>query len=174
VTPRPYLRSTIVELEELFAAKRTDSDTLNVLKTELQFRNVPRATALLAKVKAALSGDTSLIPTAQPGLFAAGVQPEPPPPQQAATVILPRPIPRPAEKMPEVPAMPLDEAYKLLRVTAGRPWDEVEQARVRIVQRSHPDALEGLSAEKRAAALSEAKRANAAYAALAKERGHNL
>src|SRR5277367_1847523 len=125
MSPRPYLRSTIVELEELFAAKRSDSDTLNSLKAELQFRNVPRATALLAKVKTALSGDTSLIPTAQPGLFAAVLQSEKPQPQSAAAVILPRPIPRPAEEVPEVPAMPLDEAYKLLRVTAGRPWDEV-------------------------------------------------
>jgi DnaJ-domain-containing protein 1 len=174
MSPRPFLRSTIVELEELFAAKRTDSDTLNALKTELQFRNVPRATALLAKVKNALSGDTSLIPTAQPGLFATALQPAPQRPQPTTSGILPKPIPKPAEKPPEVPAMPLDEAYKLLRVTAGTPWDEVEQARARLVQRSHPDALEGLSGEKRAAALSEAKRANAAYAALAKERSHNL
>jgi hypothetical protein len=173
MTPRPYLRSTIVELEELFAAKRTDSDTLNALKTELHFRNVPRATALLVKVKAALSGDTALIPTAQPGLFAAVVQPKPRQPQPPAAVILPSPISKPAEKVPEVPAMPLDEACKLLRVTAGTPWEQVEQARARIVHRSHPDALEGLSAEKRAAALSEAKGANAAYAALAKERSHN-
>jgi len=172
MSPRPYMRSTIVELEELFAAKRTDTDTLLALKTELQFRNVPRAMALLVKVKAALSGSTSLIPTAQPELFAAPLLPQPPPPQPVA-VILPKPTPRPADKAPEVPAMPIDEAYKLLRVTGGTSWEEVEQARARLVQRSHPDALEGLSAEKRAAALLDAKRANAAYAALAQERSHS-
>ena len=172
MSPRPYLRSTIVELEELFAAKRSETDTLNALKMELQFRNVPRATALLAKVKAALAGGTPLIPTAQPELFATPPPPKPPPSQPAA-VILPKPAPRPAEKAPEAPAMALEEAYKLLRVTAGTPWDEVEQARARLVQRSHPDALEGLSAEKRAAAVLDAKQANAAYAALAHERSHS-
>jgi len=61
---RPLLRSTIVEPEALFAAKRTNTDTLNALQTELQFRNVPRATALLAKVKTALGGGMSLTPLA--------------------------------------------------------------------------------------------------------------
>ena len=171
MSPRPYMRSTIVELEKLFVAKRTDSDTLNALRNELQFRNVPRATALMAEVKAALSGGTALTPGVQPELFAVALPPTPPP-QQSAAVILPKPTPRPAEKAPAVPVVALDEAYKLLRVTAGAPWDEVEQARARLVQRSHPDALEGLSADKRAIALLDAKRANAAYAALAKERSH--
>ena len=168
---RPYMRSTIVELEELFAAKRTDSDTLNALKAELQFRNVPRATALLARVKVALSGGTPLTPTAQPGLFPSDVSPVPAAPKPAA-MILPKPGPKPTDKVPDTPAMPLDEAYKLLRVTAGAPWDEFEQARAKLVQKSHPDALEGLSVEKRAAALQDAKRANAAYAAIAQERSH--
>jgi hypothetical protein len=172
MNPRPYMRSTIVELEDLFAAKRTDTDTLNALKTELQFRNVPRAISLLSKVKATLSGDTSLTPTAQPGLFTAPLPPQSPSPQPIV-VILPKPAPRPPETVPEVQAMAIDEAYKLLRVTGGTPWEEVEHARARLVQRSHPDALEGLSAEKRALALLDAKRANAAYTALAKERSHN-
>lgn len=171
MSPRPHFRSTIVELEDLFAAKRTDTDTLTALKTELQFRNVPRATALLVKVNAALSGETLLTPTAQPGLFASTPQPIPPPPQPPA-VILPKPTPMPPDEASEVPVMALDEAYKLLRVTVGTPWEEVEQARSRLVQRSHPDALDGLSAEKRAAALQDAKRANAAYAVMARDRSH--
>jgi len=48
--------------------------------------------------------------------------------------------------------------------------ENVEQARAKLVQRSHPDALKVLSAEKRAAALLNAKRANAAYAVLARNR----
>lgn len=169
MSPRPYFRSNIVELEELFAVKRTDTDTMNALKTELQFRNVPRATALLAKVKAALSGETPLMPTVQPELFAAPLPPISPPSQPGA-VILPKPTSKPAEKTPEVPAVTLEEAYKLLRVTAETPWEEVEQARARLIQRSHPDALYDLNADKRTAAIQDAKRTNAAYAALAKER----
>ena len=169
---RPYMRAAIVELEDLFAAKRTDTDTLNALKTELQFRNVPRATALLAKVKGALSGGMSLIQTSQPKLFAAPSPPQPPSPQPVV-VILPKPTPRPADKVHDLPAIALDEAYKLLRVTAGTPWDEVEEVRARLVQRSNPNALKGLSPEKRAAAVMDAKRANAAYAALAKERSYS-
>jgi hypothetical protein len=169
---RPYMRSTIVELEDLFAAKRTDTDTLNALKTELQFRNVPRAIALLAKVKSALSGGKSLTPTAQPGLFAVPLPPTSASPQPPA-VILPRPTPTVTNTIPEPLAMTLDEAYKLLRVTAGTSWEEVELARAKLVQRSHPDVLQGSSAEKRSAALMDAKRANAAYAALAQERRHN-
>jgi hypothetical protein len=172
MSPRPYMRATIVELEDLFAAKRTDTDTLNALKTELQFRNVPRATALLAKVKAALSGGTSLTPTAQPELFAASLPIASSPPQPPA-VILPRPTPKLADTIPEPPAITLDAAYKFLRVTAGTSWEEVELARAKLVQRSHPDALEDSSAEKRSAALMDAKRANAAYAALAQVRRNN-
>ena len=164
---RPYIRATVAELEELFAARQTDTDTLNALKTELQFRNVPRATALLVRVRNALAGGRPLIPTAQPELFTAPLaSPEPEP----AAVILPKPVPKPVETIVELPAVTLEEAYKLLRVSAGSPWDEVEQARARLVQRSHPDALEGLSAEKRTAAVLDARRANSAYAALAQER----
>jgi DnaJ-domain-containing protein 1 len=167
---RPYLRATIGELEDLFAAKRADTDTLNVLRTELQFRNVPRATVLLAEVKAALSGEQLLTPTAQPGLFASSSPLLPPAPRPPA-VILPKPTAKPDGKAPDGgPTMGIDEAYKLLRVTAETPWEEVEQARSRLVQRSHPDSLEGLNDEIRAAAVQNAKRANAAYAAVASEK----
>jgi DnaJ-domain-containing protein 1 len=171
MSPRPYMRATIVELEDLFAAKRTDTDMLNALKTELQFRNVPRAIALLSKVKSALAGGMSLTPTAQPDLFA---EPLPPSsfPRQPPAVILPKPTPKLADTILERPAITLEEAYKLLRVTVGTAWEEVEQARAKLVQRSHPDALEDSSVEKRSAALMDAKRANAAYAALAQERRH--
>jgi len=166
---RPFLRSTVVELEDLFATKRADTDTLNALKTELQFRNVPRATALLTRVKAALSGETALIPPAQPALFLSPSSPQPSPSQspQPHSVVLPKPILKSSEKEPGTRQMALDEAYKVLRVTEGTSWEQVEQARAKIVQRSHPDALEGLNSDKRAAMLTEARRANAAYAAIA-------
>lgn len=166
---RPFLRSTIVELEDLFATKPADTDTLNALKSELQFRNVPRATALLTRVKAALSGETALIPSAQPSLFVAPSSPQPSPSQspQLPAMILPKPILKSSEKEPGAWPMALDEAYKVLRVTEGTSWEQVEQSRAKIVQRSHPDALEGLNSDKRAAVLTEARRANAAYAAIA-------
>jgi len=47
MTARPLLRHTVAQLEEMFAARPSDTGTLKALDTELQFRNVPRATALL-------------------------------------------------------------------------------------------------------------------------------
>jgi DnaJ-domain-containing protein 1 len=73
-------------------------------------------------------------------------------------------------QVPDVPKLAIDEAYKLLNVTARTPWEEVEQARAKLVLRSHPDAMESLSKEKRAVALADAKRANAAYSVIAKGR----
>ena len=169
---RPFLRSTIVELEDLYAAKRTDADTLNALMAELQFRNVPRAIALLAKVKAALSGETPLTPSAQPELFTPSSLPlaSPLPPPQPPAGIFPKPIPKSLGREPEAPTMALDEAYKILRVTAGSPWEQVEQARAMIVQRSHPDSILEVSPEKRSATIAEARLANAAYVALQRAR----
>src|ERR1035437_6704304 len=77
-------------------------------------------------------------------------------------VILPKATAKPAPPVAEIPPMALDEAYKALRVTAGASWAEVEQARFKIVQRAHPDTVAELSAAKRIAAQTEAKRANAA------------
>ena len=168
MSQRLLIRHTVSQLEELFAAKGTDSDALDALRVELQLRNVPRAKTLLAKVRAALLRSAPLTPPAQPKLF------DPIPseslPASPPTVILPKPSLKPVEQEPHVPPMPLDEAYKVLRVTSGTPWDQVEQARSKLVQRSHPDALAALSADKRAAIQSEAKRANAAYAALSQAR----
>lgn len=56
MTTRLYLSKTIVELEDLFAASKTDLDTLKRLAQELKHRNVPRAVKLLARVKAAADG----------------------------------------------------------------------------------------------------------------------
>ena len=173
MTARPLLRHTVAQLEEMFAAKPSDTDTLKALDTELQFRNVPRATVLLRKVKSALTGGSLLIPSAQPELFTparvpirAIAQPIMTPP----AVILPKAAAKPASPVAEIPPMALDEAYKALRVTADASWAEVEQSRFKIVQRAHPDTVAELSAEKRIAAQTEAKRANAAYTVLLEAR----
>lgn len=60
------------------------------------------------------------------------------------------------------------DAY--LRVTAGTIWAEVEQSRSKIVQRSNPDNIAGLSAEKRLAIQTDAKRANVAYSVILQSR----
>jgi DnaJ-domain-containing protein 1 len=168
MTQRLLMRHTVDQLEEMFAAKQRDTDALNALHLELQFRNVPRAKTLLAKVRAAISIGASLTPPAQPELF----DPRPPEmlPSSPPTVILPKPPLKPVEQELQLSPMSLDEACKVLRVTAGTPWDQVERARTKIVERSHPDALAALSEDKRAAIRAEAKRANAAYVALSRER----
>ena len=53
---RPLTQRRIYELEAMFEAKQEDPDALRLLGAELAFRSVPRATALLAKVKRVLGG----------------------------------------------------------------------------------------------------------------------
>ena len=175
MTARPLLRHTVAQLEEMFVAKPLDPGTLKALDTELQFRNVPRATALLRKVKSAISDGSLLIPSAQPELFTPARTPihaiaQPQPIMTPPAVILPKAAAKPAPAVAEIPPMALDEAYKALRVTVGASWAEVEQSRFKIVQRAHPDTVAELSAEKRIAAQTEAKRANAAYTVLLEAR----
>jgi hypothetical protein len=173
MTTRPLLRHTIVQLEEMFAAQSSDTDTLKALSAELQFRNVPRATALLRKVKSALTGGSPMVTSAQPELFTsaqAPAHPTAPPAMRPPTVTLPKAITKPTPPPAETPSMPLDEAYTVLRVTAGTVWAEVEQSRSKIVQRSHPDNIAGMSAEKRLAVQTDAKRANVAYSVILQSR----
>ena len=68
------------------------------------------------------------------------------------------------------PAMPLEEAYKVLKATPGGPWESIEQTRRMLVLQSHPSRWKTLSTEKRTQVLAEAKRVNVAYAALSQTR----
>ena len=68
------------------------------------------------------------------------------------------------------PAMPLDDAYKLLKATPGATWESIEQTRRTLVQLAHPSRWKTLSTEKRAQAVAEAKRVNAGYAVLSQAR----
>ena len=52
------MQSGIAQLEALFAASKTDERVLKQLERELQYRQVPRAVALLAEVQAAMYGAT--------------------------------------------------------------------------------------------------------------------
>jgi len=71
---------------------------------------------------------------------------------------------------PPAPTMPLEDAYKLLKATAGSTWESIEQTRRQFVQQAHPSRLKSLSPERRAQYLSEARQVNAAYAVLSTQR----
>jgi DnaJ-domain-containing protein 1 len=88
-----------------------------------------------------------------------------------------RPLPVPPAVKPAAPpvvAMPVEDAYKVLKATSGSTWESIEQTRRLLVQQSHPERLKAMTAERRSSALAEAKRVNAAYATLSRMRcgGH--
>lgn len=70
--------------------------------------------------------------------------------------------------------MPVEDAYKLLKATAGSTWESIEQTRRQMVQQSHPARLKSMSPERLAQALADAKQVNAAYVTLSRARcaGH--
>lgn len=180
---RPLMQLGVGDLQALFARSRTDANVLKQLEHELQYRQVPRAVALLVEVQAAMYGVQPVAPIPAPV--------PPPTPQQAglwerpatpaaAPAAAPIAAPRAAEPVkapgvpkppqPATPVMPVDEAYKMLKATAGSTWESIEQTRRQMVQQSHPARLKSMSPERRSQALAEAGRVNAAYAALSQAR----
>ncbi|CAN0462256.1 unnamed protein product, partial [Phaeothamnion confervicola] len=167
---------------------KSDLKVLKQLEHELQYRQVPRAVALLAEVQAAMYGSTSAAPPAavptpprapapvsqQPDLWGrSATQPVVSAPTSVRTVA---PAVKPPESPPatkpasSTPAVPLGDAYKILKASLGATWESLEQTRRTLVQQSHPSRWKTLSTEKCAQALAEAKRVNAAYAALSQAR----
>lgn len=185
---RPLMQHGVGQLEEIFTKGKADPNVLNELADELQYRKVPRAVALLAEVQVATYGEVVApqVPTVpalprarvpapvpqQPGLWERPVAPH----VFAALPVMPVRTATPTAKPPEPPhatkpvsqtsSMPLDDAYKDLKATPGATWESIEKARSTLVQRSHPSRWKMRSAEKRAEALTEARRVNAAYALL--------
>jgi hypothetical protein len=193
--PRPLMQHGVGQLEEMFASGKADPKVLKQLENELQYRQVPRAVALLAEVQAAMYGGAAApqMPTVpapspvrapapahvsqQPDLWgrpAASpiVAAAPTAPIRAGTSPVTPPEARPvAAKAPaSPPAMPLDDAYNVLTASPGATWESIEHTRRTLVQQSHPARWKTLSAEKRAQTLTEARRVNAAYAALSQAR----
>lgn len=194
--PRPLMQHGVVQLEEMFTKGKADPKVLKQLENELRYRQVPRAVALLAEVQAAMYGGAVApeVPTAstptptpirvteptfipqQPGLWERPAAPPllaPPPVVPVRTVTTaakPLEPPPAAEPASPTPAMPLDDAYKLLKATTGTTWESIEQTRRTLVEQSHPSRWKTLSAEKRTQGLAEARRVNAAYAALSQAR----
>lgn len=174
---RPLMQHGVGQLEQMFAQATADPRVLKQLEHELQYRQVPRAVALLAEVQAAMYGGTPATPPVtapasapeQPSLWE-----RPSPVAPAATSVAARPqsiapavsppVARP--QSPPLQIMPLEDAYKVLKTTAGATWESIEQTRRRLVQQSHPSLLKPLNDEKCAQALTDARRVNAAYAAL--------
>lgn len=186
---RPLIQHGVGKLEEMFSTSNSDAKLLKQLEQELQHRQVPRAVALLAKVRAAMSGgatvpQASTVPTSLPARATGPVSQQPdlwgrpaiPPVSPPAAGRAAAPAVRPEEsllvaKSPASPvAMPLEEAYKVLKVTPGAAWDSIEQTRRSLVNQLHPSRWKPLSAEKRSHALAEAKRINAAYAVISQTR----
>lgn len=174
------------QLEELFTKSKSDSKVLKQLEHELQYRQVPRAVALLAEVQAAMYGlSPGLAPTPavksppsvpQPSLWdspASTVRPAAPPPPAVTAPVAPRSAETAAPVRPAIspsPVIPLDDAYKLLKATPGSTWESIEQTRRLLVQVSHPEKVRTLPEARRSHVLAEAKMVNEAYAALSQAR----
>jgi hypothetical protein len=89
---RPLMQRGVAQLEELFAKSKTDPKVLSQLEHELQYRQVPRAVALLAEVQEAMHGAT-----------AAAASPRAPEAASAAPPSCPAPQPDLWEQAPAAP-----------------------------------------------------------------------
>lgn len=187
--PRPLMQLGVGELEALFKKSKTHTKVLKQLENELQYRQVPRAVALLAEVQTAMHNATYAAPV--PSGLKPAVNPAP---EQtglwegsttAATssIVVPIAAPRPADPIktpahPAVPKMPptsqpeidVDDAYKLLKATAASTWESIEETRRQMVLQSSPLITRSMSQDRRSQLLAEAKRINAAYSVLCKYR----
>lgn len=188
---RTLMQLGIGALEEMFANSKTDAKVLRQLENELQNRQVPRAVALLEEVQVAMKlGAPPALATTQEELVLVpppAPLPVPPPPKEPAPPVVVRapavqvatvsglqqsrpPAPQVRAAAAPMPAMTLEDACKLLKVTPTSPWQVVEQARRNLVELSHPSNAATLSAEQRDRILADARRVNAAYAALSTAR----
>ena len=194
---RTLMQLGIGALEEMFETSKTDAKVLRQLENELLHRQVPRALALLERVQLAMMRvASSALPRAQdelprePPAAPASVPVAPPLELPAPAVVVSAPValPTPPSVQPQVlqpaaapmaptrvarapiPAMSLDDACKLLKLTAGAPWQEVEQSRRKLVLLSHPSHVAGMVPERQEAVRDEARRVNAAYAVLSAAR----
>ena len=201
---RPLMQHGVGQLEDMFGNCRGSPQILRELENELQYRQTPRAHALLEKVQAAMAATgaftrelSSRAPTTpapsppaplkQPNVWGeapssevpgVGTPPVPPvasalPPQVLRPASPARPADPPSVSKPAAPitpTMPIEDAYKLLKATAGSTWESIEQTRRQLVQQAHPSRVRSIGSERRAQHEAEARRVNAAYAVLSKQR----
>lgn len=181
---RPLMQRRIEQLEELLRANGNDEKVLKQLEYELQFRQVPRARALLSRVQAERARESRPASVTAPinaptqgDLLAGNAQSGTPMPTStewkprvpvvtAPDISHSSPSSSPQKITPSAASISMAEAYKVLGVSPSASWDAVELARRRIVQLAHPQRLASIAADKRAAVKAEARRANEAYAAI--------
>lgn len=182
MTQRPLMQTGIELLERLFRGSKDNATELAKLEAELSHRSTQRAVSLLRLVRLAQrqlaqsgQGDSKVRTTSEPDLFDTAAPPPPKLPHEdiedpafSKRMKPPTPLAPVAPPIPE--AMTVDEAYRVLKVTASSTWEAIEQARRELVQRASPENIERVSHEKRAALLAETKKANAAYRVLAQVR----
>jgi hypothetical protein len=170
---RPLMQHGVGQLEEMFASGKADPQ-------------VPRAVALLTEVQAAMYGGAVArqVPTVaasppvrapapapvsqQPDLWARPAAPPvvAVPPVAPVHAVISATKALASSPVTKTPAMPLEDAYKLLKASPGAAWESIEQSRRTLVQQSHPSRRKVVSPDKHTQALAEANRVNAAYAAL--------
>lgn len=144
------------------------------------------ATSLLPRAQDELPLEPPAVPVPVPG-------PPPPAPERIAPVVVvaasaPQPVtpsapqqarppaadpvvaPQACVERAPIPPVSLEDACKLLKVTMATPWQEVELVRRKLVLLSHPRHLVGMPQERQEAVRMEARRVNAAYAALSAAR----
>lgn len=189
---RPLKQLGVGQLEELFARSKTDLKVLEHLAHELQYRQVPRAVALFTEVQAAMPGASLSTTTTEPQALAKSMPPKlptgqddlwegrplatpattttstPRPPVSAGSISQASTIANPQPRA--VPTMTVDDACKLLGVTAGATWVSIEQARRLLVKQSHPERVALMTSIKRDQARDAARRVNDAYAVLSRLR----
>lgn len=69
-----------------------------------------------------------------------------------------------------IPAVSLEDACRLLKVTQGSAWQEIDLARRKLVMLSHPRHTVGTTPERQEAVRHEARLVKAAYATLSAAR----
>lgn len=261
------MRLGISQLEEMYAKNKSEPQVLRQLESELQYRQVPKAIALMSDVQSALCRCSSQRPTILPPMPIEDNDPEPelwPQPMTLtkfseeeiadlesqllllipssdaignvslrnllseqgwddetywairnrliergiletgrgrggsvrrasgdsmvlppSIVVAPVPTPDPSaptrslvssaisttsKPLPTLPSMPLDDAYKVLRVAPGSAWESIESARRQLVQQASPARTASLSPEKLLQLEDQAQRANLASISIWKGR----
>lgn len=183
--PRPLMQLGIVELENLFANAVNDATALRRLAHELAFRQVPRAVALLTRVKNALDALTGeghqaqlLLRHPEPAVLPApGLTPPTGPASAASPPLVPPSVDvslapaadrTPREKL--MPVVSAEQARQVLALPLTATWESVENARRHLVDLAHPARILNLTESERAACVETARLANAAMRFLLQSR----
>lgn len=182
---RPFMQNGVDLLQETRTIDNVVPDILEEMERGVQRPNEPRSGAVLVKIHATVGSSTSGVRpltrvASQAWTVAAADEPallvEYPLVRVSAPLLMPammQPQPSPMTRVllnaltQEPVSLPLpisvDDACQLLNVTPGSPWESIEQARRGLVMQAHPSNVATLSPNKRARALAEAARVNAAY-----------